>query len=181
MAKMRKVTSYEHPYTGEVIEKTSYVDMIYDDETGYVAWAKKKSVKTFIDRPLPDEFNFADKGRVDELKHYILRDNQFLVYRSNAVIKPIGMNQLTRILDLSERRCKLFMKKLKQFGIVKEVSFNGLVYYCFNPLYGMKDKRITLTLFLIFQEELRTELPLWVINKFVEQAVELKPNLKVIK
>lgn len=181
MAKMEKVVSYKNPITGEVIEKTSYVDMFYDDETGYMAWTKRKGVKTYMDRGLPDELSFADRGRVDELRHYILRDNQFLVYRSNGTIKPIGINQLTKILDLSERRCKLFMKKLKQLVIVKEVNFNGLTYYSFNPIYGMKDKRITLTLFLIFQAELRTELPLWVINKFLEQAEELKPNLRVIK
>lgn len=179
--KMEKTVGYTNPITGEHTEKKSYVDMMFDDEAGYIAWTKKKSVKTYIDHPFPKEFTWAEKGRIETLKHYILKDNQFLVYRSNRAIKPIEIKQLCTILELSERRAKLFIKKMKQYVILKEVSFNGMVYYSFNPLYGLKDRRITSTLYLIFQEELQEYLPQWVITKFVEQAEELKPELKVIK
>lgn len=179
--KMTKMVSYLNPQTGEVIEQKSYVDMMFDYESGYVAWAKKKSIKTYIDRPLPEAFSWADKGRIEELKHYILKDNQFLVYRSGNAIKPIGVSQMASIFELSERRAKSLINKMKKCGIVKEVNLNGVVYYSFNPMYGIKDKRITLTLFLIFQDELKGELPQWVVNKFLEQAEELKPKLIVVK
>lgn len=179
--KMLKTTSYLNPKTGEITEHKSYVDMIFDDEAGYVAWAKKKAIKTYIDMPLPKAFSWAEKGKIEALRHYILRDNQFLVYRSGNAIKPMGVQQIGKLLDMSENRTKIFIRKLKHHSVIKEVSLSGVVYYSFNPMYGIKDKRITLTLFLIFQEELKGELPPWVVEKFLEQAEELKPQLTVIK
>lgn len=179
--KQEKVTQYINHKTGEFFEKRSYVDIMFDDDMGYVAWAKKKSVKSYMDIVLPKEFNWAEIGRIEVLKRYILKDNQFLVYRSHNTIKPMGIAQFSKVFEMSERCTKLLIKKMKKHGIIKEVSFNNQVYYSFNPIYGLKDKRITLTLFMIFQEELKNELPKWVVNKFLEQAAELETKITVLK
>ena len=172
---------YTNTQTGETCEKKSYVTAIFDDELGLLAWPNKKSIKTYIDDRLPDEFTWAEKGRIEELKHYILRDNQFLVYRSGNVIKPIEAQQLQNIFGLSQDRARKLIKKLKHFSIIKEVNFNNLVYYSFNPIYGFKDKRITLTLYLIFQEELKDRISPYDRSRFIQQAAELKPMVTIIK
>jgi len=176
-----KKTSYINTETGQCFDKQRFVDMQFDDENGYLFWNQKSHVKTFLDSPLPKDFTWAERGRIEELKHYMLQDSQLLVYRSNNCIKPLTVKHFCRILDMSERQCGALIKKMKQAGIIKEVKTNGLTYFAFNPVYGLKAKRISLLMFLWFQEELKKTLPEWAIHKFLEQAKELKPEIEIIK
>ena len=178
--KALKVTQYINRDTGEYFDKRQYVDLQFNND-GYLFWNRKGNVKTFIEYPLPNEFTWAEKGRIDELKHYILKDNQFLVYRSGNAIKPIGTKEMIKILGMSERQCKLLIKKMKTFNIIKEVKFNEYIYFAFNPLYGFKERRLSLNVYLFFQDELKQVLPKWVVEKFVGEAEELKPSFKIIK
>lgn len=177
--KAKKITRYINP-SGEFSEKFRWVDLQFD-ENGYLFWNRKANVKTFIEVPLPEEFTWAERGRIHELKHYILKDNQFLVYRSGNTIKPITITEMSKVLDMSERQCKALIKKMKLSSIIKEISFDGLVYFVFNPLYGFKEKRLSLNVFLFFQEEFKKVLPKWVIEKFLAEAIELRPKFQVIK
>lgn len=181
MAKALKTVTYDNPETGETVSKQSLVDMKFSYTSGYMFYKQKNCIRTFLDNPLPSELTWAEKGRIEALKHYILTDNQFLVYRSNNVIKPITVKELVRILDMSERQCKILIKKLKQYGVIKEVEIGGVIYFSFNPIYGFKDTRINLTVFLMFQSELTKILPQWVINNFTQQAKELDSKIKIIK
>lgn len=179
-AKAKKLTRYTNIATGEYAERTQFVDLQFDEE-GYLFWNRKANVKTFVEIPLPECFTWAERGRINELKHYILRDNQFLVYRSDGVIKPITAKEMCNIFDMSERQCKCLIKKMKLAKIIKEIAMDGLTYYAFNPIFGFKEKRLSLNVFLFFQEELTEVLPNWVIKKFAESAIELRPNFKIIK
>lgn len=175
-----KHTQYINPQTGEIHNKIQYVDMQFNED-GYLFWNRKSNIKTFIEHPLPKNFTWTEKGRINELKHYILRDNQFLVFRSGNTIKPIGIKEMMRILDMSERQCKALVKKMKKFNIIKEVKFDGLTYFAFNPLYGFKGKRLNLNVYLFFQDDLKHVLPKWVIDKFVGEAEALKPRFEIVK
>lgn len=179
--KMQKIIRYTNMQTGETKEKINYVDMQFDDEEGYLFWNRKSHIKTFLDRPLPPVFTWAEKGRINELKNYILRDNQMLVYKSGSVLKPITTKEVCRILEMSDRQARALIKKMKLSGLLKEIKFDGSNYFVFSPIYGLKAKRISLTLYLIFQIELQKVLPEWVINNFLYQARELKPTIKLIK
>jgi hypothetical protein len=175
-----KIVQYVDRDTGETFEKRSYVDLQFT-ENGYLFWNRKKNIKTFLDVPLPKQFSWAEKGRIEELKHYILRDNQFLVYRSGNTIKPLAVDNIMKILGMSERQCKSLIKKMKTFNVIKEIKFGDLTYFAFNPLYGLKDKRLTLNVYLFFQDDLKEILPKWVIDKFVSQANDIQPHFEIIK
>lgn len=179
--KMSKVTSYIDHNTGETFTRQSMVDKQFDPEEGYLFWNRKQHIKVFSDRKLPDEFTWAEKGRIDELKRYMLKNNQFLVYRTGNVLKPLSVHDIGRILEMSDRQARQLMAKCKKYYIIKEIEIDGITYFAFNPVYGLKNKRISLTMYLIFQEQLRTELPRWVVDRFAEQAEELKPTIKIIK
>jgi hypothetical protein len=157
-----------------------FIDLQFDD-SGYLWWSKKANVKTFVDKPLPECFSWSERGRIHELKHYMLKDNQFLVYRSNNVIRPLTIIEMGKILGMSQRQCSALIKKMKVEKIIKEIAFNGYKYFAFNPLYGFKGKRLNLTVFMFFQDELMEVLPKWVIDKFSEVAVELRPMFEIIK
>lgn len=181
MGKINKEIKYVNPLTGELFERKSKVDIQFDEEEGYLFWNQKANIKTFLDNPLPREFSWAERGRVQELKHYILRDCQLLAFRSGGKIKPLGFREICRVLELSERQGRTFIRTMKEFGVLKEVKTDGLVWYAFNPIYGFKAKRVTLIMFLWFQEEFKKVLPAWVIEKFLQQAKELKPEVVIIK
>jgi len=180
-AKAQKLVRYTDRITGETKERVQFIDLQFDDDEGYLWWSKKTSVKTFIDAPLPKCFSWSERGRIHELKHYMLRDNQFLVYRSNNVIKPITIVEMRKVLDMSQRQCSALVKKMKAEKIIKEISFGGLIYFAFNPIYGFKGKRLSLIVFMFFQDELMEALPNWVIDRFSQTAVELRPMFEVIK
>lgn len=174
-----KTTKYLNPCTGELNEKESWVDTYFNDD-GYLFYNRKMGYKIFTEICLPEEFTWSEKGRIQELQHYILKDNQLLVYRSNDKIKPIGGNEMCRIFDMSGRQCRTLINKMKSLKVIKEVSIDGIEYFAFNPLYAFKDKRLSVGVYLMFQEELRSVLPQWVIKKFAEQIQELRPSIKII-
>lgn len=178
--KATKITRYINSITGECHDRVSYVSMQFDND-GYLFWAKKNNIKTYLDEPLPPCFTWSERGRIDAIKHYILRDNQLLVYTSGNVIKPMTSKEMARLLDMSDRQCKAFVKKLKINGIIKEICFDNLRYFAFNPRYGFKGKRMSLNVYIFFQNELQDVLPDWVKRKFLEQAQELKPDIHIIK
>lgn len=178
--KALKVTRYINTETGEFHDKRQYIDLQFNEE-GYLFWNRKSNVKTFIEYPLPDNFTWTEKGRIGELKHYILKDNQFLVYRSGNSIKPIGLKEIMRILGMSNRQCRVLVKKMKAHNVIKEINFDDLTYFAFNPLYGFKGQRLGLNVYLFFQRELAEVLPEWVIGKFASKAGILKPKFKIIK
>jgi len=179
-AKAKKTIRYTNIITGECSEKHQFVDLQFDEE-GYLFWNRKANVRTFIDVPLPKWFTWSERGRIHELKHYILKDNQFLVFKSGNAIKPITVIEMAEILGMSNRQTLSLVKKMKNHKIIKEISFDGLAYFVFNPLYGFKQKRLSLNVYMFFQEELSKILPPWVIEKFSEYANELTPKFKVIK
>ena len=182
MDKLIKRTQYTDPNTGEVTYKDNgYVDMQFSDDNGYLLFKNKNAIRTFIGIDLPEGFSIMDEGRIARIKKYILWENQLITYRSKNVIKPVTIKELPKIWETTERQCKEFIRKLKHNGIVKEVWLGNTKYFCFNPFYGMKDKRLTLTLFIIFQDEMSKRLPQWVVQKFLEQVKELSLDIKIVK
>lgn len=180
MSKTLRTTNYTNVETGEYKEKKDWIDVLMDEE-GYLFWNKKAGVKLFLDIPLPEGFTWAEKGMIGELQRYILRDNQLLVYRSNGKIKPLLTKELCRILGIKDRQCRNIVSKLKKSSIIKEVSYGSVKYFAFNPIYAFKGKRLSLSTFIMFQEELQKVLPKWVTAEFLREVQDLKPDIKVVK
>lgn len=178
--KILKQTNYIDTGTGECFTKNSYVDIAFDNEEGYLCWAKRSSTKAFLDMPLPDKLNWAEKGRAESLKYYLLRNNQLLAYRSGNAIKPLSVHEIGKHIGLSDVCAKRFVTKLKKHGIIKEVTISDQTYFMLNPLYFFKGKRLSLFVYIAFQKELKEQLPPWVIQRFADQAKEIT-EIKVIK
>jgi hypothetical protein len=180
MNKALKTTSYLNSETGEYKEHKSWVDMQFNDD-GYLMQPNKNSVRMFLDSPLPNELTWAEQGRLIKLQHYILRENQLLVYRSHGALSPVDIPEMCKILDMSTRQCKGLMNKSRVLSIIKEIQLDETRYFMFNPIYGIKGKRLGLTVYLTFQEELKAVLPKWVIDRFLVQAQEISPDIKIVK
>lgn len=175
-----KTTTYKNLETGEVKEYSERFDLQFN-EKGYLFWTKANGSRNFDNFSYPEEFTWSEKGRMSELAGYILQENQFLAYRSGNTLKPITRHELCRIWDISDRQCRSLVNKMKKHNIIKEVSFMDTVYFSFNPIYALKGNRLSLTVYLFFQDELSKILDQWVINRFACMAQEIGPVFKIIK
>lgn len=129
---------------------------------------------------LPEEFTWTERGRIHELKHYIIEENQLLGYRSKG-FKPLDAEKMAKIFNAGERQTKDLIKKMKDYKIIKEVSIDGEIWYAFNPIYALKGKRISFTIFIIFQKELMQILPPHIISNFLGQLEDVRSNIKIIE
>ncbi len=170
MSKAEKTVRYVNLKTGEAYEKKSFVDIQFDDEEGYLLWRRKAHVRTFLDMPLPDGFTWSERGRLGELKHYILKDSQFLAYRSGNRAKPFDIGKISKVLGMSSRQGRAFLKKAIAYGVLKTVTDGDSTLIAYNPIYGMRAKRLTIATYMLFRKELEHVLPEWVKRKFAEQA-----------
>ena len=165
--------------TGEYNTRTRYVDNLFS-KRGYVLKYNNDYIKLFLDKGLPEECSLTDCGRFYRLTRYIVGENQLLGYRSDK-LKPLTIEKMAEMFDYSERQIRRFIKQMKEYGVIKEVTINEVKWYAVNPLYALKSKYLSLTTFIIFQKELIPILPNWVINKFMQEAQELTDKVEVKK
>ena len=166
-----------NPETGEYSEKQKFVDCIFSRK-GYILKYNNDFVKLFLDQGLPPECSLIDCGRFYRLLRYIIGENQLLGYRSDK-IKPLTIEKMSNIFQCSDRQTRRFLKQMKDYKVIKEVSINDTKWYAVNPLYGLKSKYLSLTAFIIFQDELVKVLPGWVINKFMQEAREFESKVEL--
>ena len=158
-----------NPDTGEFTEKKRYI-LKYNNDY----------IKLFLDKGLPDECSLVDCGKFYKLIRYIVGENQLLGYRSGN-INPLTINKMSELFSCSERQTRRFLKQMKDYKVIKEVCINDVKWYAVNPLYALKSKYLSLTTFIIFQEELIPILPNWVIQNFMQEAQEILDKVEIKK
>jgi hypothetical protein len=125
------------------VKRVQYTDQLsdavyefrFDEELGYLEWRIKHSDKSDERLLLPNKLTWEEMSRIEFLRHYIRTEMNLLVYRSNNSIKPIGMPQLASLFKLSDQHTKIFVKKLKEQGVIKEAKINDTEYYIVNPIF----------------------------------------------
>lgn len=166
-----------NPETGEFIEKQRYIDSLFS-KRGYVMKYNNDYIKLFLDKGLPEECSLIDCGKFYRLIRYIVGENQLLGYRTGK-IKPLTVEKMSELFNCSERQTRRFLKQMKDYKVIKEVNINDVKWYAINPLYALKSKYLSLTAFIIFQDELIGILPKWVVDSFTLQAQGIIDKLEV--
>ncbi len=170
--KTEKLTRYTDTTDGTYYEKKEFINSLVNDE-GVLFWLNKLKFHIFFDKKPPKDFTWSERGKIDELRYYILDDNQLLVYKRNKELRPLGIKEMSLIFNISESRVRKFINKLIKYNIIKNVIFNDLKYYVFNPIYGMKSKRLSLTTYLWFENEINPYISSWMKEKILKQIKEL--------
>jgi hypothetical protein len=127
-----------------------------------------------VNQPKADYYKTSDKTPYE-------RGMDALDYYRYYGGKPLNIEKMAEIFNTGERQTKELVKKMKDYSIIKEVSIDGEIWYAFNPIYGLKGKRITNTIFIIFQKELMPILPYHIINKFLGQLENVQQNIRIIE
>jgi hypothetical protein len=145
---------------------------------GYVFKYNNEYVKMYSDTELPIHYTLTECGKFYRLIKYIVGNNQLLGYRSDRV-KPLTATKIGEIFGCGKRQAKKLIEKMKKDKIIKEVDINGTRWYAVNPLYALKGKYLSLTTFIIFQDELIPILPFSVTNRFMGEARDTTDKIEI--
>lgn len=170
---MIKQTKYIDDKTGEIFKTDNkFVNAQFDEGKGYLFWSRKNHNKIYHDIDFPEQISDNELGKLFKLSQYIYSNTNLLAYRGNGGVKPYDIVDISKVINLNEKRTKLFMQKMVKYKIIAKVNIEfgekSDIHYYLNPVYFFSGSRIPLNLYLIFRNELDNILPEWVRLKYNE-------------
>ena len=167
---------------GEVLYERTYFENDYLTDEGYRFPSHKAGARLFAEIEFPNGVSDSDIGKMTRLSKYMIGETNALGFRSGKKIYPYPEYRIFEIVGIkSVKRGREFLQRMLQHRIMKKKEIDGSNYYVINPAYFMvSGKRLTLSLFLEFQQEIAPLLPGHVLAWFLNQAKEDK-LLAVVK
>jgi hypothetical protein len=175
MIKKTIVTRFDET-TGVVYsEKIQNIkSVLWKDDKGAILKPRNYHNKFYQDTKLSEII----ENKSDLLKIYILTEhiykntNMIYVKTKNNSFRPADINDLSGILELCDERVKKFIRKMKNIGIIAEltVEIKKFKYsvFVFNPIYINSCKYISNELYLLFKPYLDEYFPEWIKDKYDE-------------
>lgn len=156
---------------GEIVsERNTRFSESMNDE-GYRFPTHKAGARLFRDVRLPKEINYPDKGRLYDLSQLMVGSTNLIGYKLGGKIYGYNANELCDLVHIKGSRGREFIAKMLKHKIIKKLDAG----YYMNPAYFMSTgQRLSLELFIHFQDELKPLLPKWVIGNFLIQAQSKK-------
>lgn len=152
---------------GEVVKEHNERFTQSMNEEGYRFPSHKAGARLFRDVSLPREISYQDKGRMYDLSQLMVGNTNLIGYKQDGKIYGYTDNEIGDIVELSGKRGKEFVKRMIANKIIKKLDAG----YYINPAFFMSTgQRLSLELFINFQDELIPLLPKWVIDDFLLQA-----------
>ncbi len=172
---MLKETRYKDETTGEVRGgKVRHIAAAFDEEKGYLFWARKSAAKSYMDVPYPKEMSHSEIGKLAILAKHIWSNTNMLGYRGNGGVRPYTAEQIGKLVGLKKYQGGAFLRKMIRLGVMARVEIKSEgrqeIQYYINPIYFFSSNRIPLNLYLIFRDQLNKVLPGWVKERFAQQT-----------
>lgn len=137
------------------------------NDEGYRFPSHKAGARLFRDVKLPNEITYQDKGRMYDLSQLMVGNTNLIGYKQDGKIYGYTANEIGEIVELSGFRSREFIKRMTTNKVIKKLDAG----YYINPAFFMSTgQRLSLELFINFQDELIPLLPKWVIDDFLLQA-----------
>lgn len=163
--------------TGEVISSTAWKGKSrFDADRGYMFRTGQGGLLILPGADLLSVLTEAEAGKLLRLAAALMPDTNCICYRSGNTTKPMQVEQLAKLLHLSERSCRRFISKLLEYRVLGKVyvkvmtaepdmQFRECRYYI-NPCYIFCGNWIGRDLYFMFKQDLDKMLPSWVVRKF---------------
>lgn len=152
-------------------KKTTFPDR-FDEEKGYLFWHQTSFVKTFQDVPLPEKITKADIANLFLLSKKIYSNTNMIGHRSNGGIKPLSIEQMAEVIRDTPRHTVTFLNRMIRERVIAKVDVHlgkdVITQYYFNPIYFFSNNRLSLNLYLLFQQDLDPFLTQYAKQKFNE-------------
>lgn len=158
--------------TGEILNEKITTSSGFFNDDGYLFRPNSKGYKRMINKPLPSQLTYTDKGRLMDLMCYLYKEDNILArvegYKRMPV--PLTDEMICNVFNLSDRKGKELLRKLVNLDIlaktIPNTKYGTKPYYCVNPIYFWAGKRLSLGLYLAFRHVLKDELPPKAIDVF---------------
>ena len=165
--------------TGQVMsDNVRHISSAFDDDKGYLFWARKSFAKSFIDVDYPKAMSKMDIANISILSKHMWSNTNMIGYRGSGGAKPYDVLMIGKAVDLKQRQTYSFIKKMMDLGLMARVDIktdSGIeTQYYINPIYFFSGSRIPLSLYLIFRQQLDSVLPGWVRDRFMVDNVKGK-------
>lgn len=179
-----KITKETKYITGDgTYWKTREEEISRYNDKGYLYKNQSNVIRSFLDKPYPNELTWAEKGKLGRLECELSKD-QMLVYRSGIEVKAHTIKTISKILESSERQTRELIKKCKRLGVIGEAKIKTPTlkgkFYFINPMYKSLGKRVSLISFIVFQQYLKKEIPEWAIKRYLEDMYLSEINIEII-
>ena len=132
------------------------------EEQGYKFWLCRSPVRCFTGNALPNTLTASEKGHVYECAMLMETGTNMVVHRVDGVWKPLPVGQLATRLRLSETQCYRFVKRMVDLRIMAREQ--GRLYL--SPIYFFRGTHLRPHLFFLFEEDLSSVLPSWVVDRY---------------
>lgn len=171
MANMKKIEKIFDDNGQIYREKVSPVYSYWSDDKGYKLSPNRSSIRRLKGVPYPRSVTKVDKLYFMILSDYLLGDSNMIGYRgNNNDYKPMDVDQMAELLEVSRRTAYLFLNKSKKNGMIAEskieVGRKIETQYYMNPIFFSAVRNVSLHLYLLFKEQLDPVLPDWVQIKY---------------
>jgi hypothetical protein len=167
-----KETKLINTETGEVLSQSTKNIDYFDNEKGYLLFARKNYSRVFNDIRIPKDFNDSELGKIYRLQEHIQQSTNMMIKRTKRGYRPMSLDEMVQLTNLSDRFGKEFIKKMITHKLIARVTVETgertTVQYYFNPLYFHNDKRLSVMLYNLFKEEIDPYINLWVKIAFKE-------------
>lgn len=165
--------------TGQIYHSSERkISAAFDEEKGYLFWARKNFSKQFQGINFPKEMTMQEIGQMTVLAKKIWSNTNMLGYRGNGGIKPMNISHIAKTICLKDRQTRNFLNKMIKLGVIARVDIETddrkETQFYINPLYFFSSSRLPLNLYLIFRESLDQHLPEWVIERFGKEELQAR-------
>ena len=143
-----------------------YQNSRYDEDKGYRFWLSKSPIRMYSGCALPKTLTQAEKGTVYDCAQFLESGSNMLFHRVNGYNKPLTVQHLAKRLGKKERQTYNFLKKMCDLRIFARED--GRIYI--NPCYFFRGTHLNSHLFFLFEEDLASVLPEWVVKKYYGTA-----------
>ena len=139
-----------------------YQEARFHEDKGYRFWLSKSPIRMYTGCALPKTLTQADKGTVYDCAQFLETGTNMLFRRVNGYHKPLNGAKLAERLGRSERQLRAFLKKMYDLRIF--ACEDGRIYI--NPIYFFRGTYLNSHLFFLFELDLASVLPDWVVKKY---------------
>ncbi|MDD5037207.1 MAG: hypothetical protein PHE55_20970 [Methylococcaceae bacterium] len=158
--------------TGEI---KGDADNLFPDpmtDEGYRFPAHKLGARMFADVDFPKGMSDLEIGKMARLARYhMIAATNMLGYRQSGRIESYTSPEIAELVGYTDRQGRRFMARMLQLRVMRRWQSDGQSQYYINPAYFIANgKRLTLDLFMHFQDELQPLLPPEIMQEFLRQA-----------
>lgn len=158
-------------FTGEVVDTTKGLYPEPLNEDGYRFPHHKAGSRLFDEVQFPEDMTPAEIGRMTILSKLMIAQSNMLGYRKSGQIRAYTEEEIIRLSRLKIRQGKTFINRMLHFRLLHRLVTTSEIQFYVNPAYFMASgRRLTISLYHIFQQDLDPIIPLWVKREFLSMC-----------